>query len=219
MKMKKGIICMLAGVFALLGNTSCAKNRATNESINKATTNQTKSKSMTGKKVLVASFSHTGENYGVGNITKGNTHIVAEMIAKETGGELFEIVPVKEYPKTYDACVDVAKQEKDSNARPTVKNDIAVEDYDVVFIGYPNWWGDMPMPVYTFIEKHDWTGKTVIPFCTHEGSGLSGTERNIANACKGATVGKGLAVRGTTAQNKQEQARKTVLDWLKKSDF
>lgn len=174
---------------------------------------------MTGKKVLVAFFSHTGENYGVGNITKGNTHIVAEMIAEETGGELFEIVPVKEYPKTYDACVDVAKQEKDSNARPDVKNDIAVEDYDVVFIGYPNWWGDMPMPVYTFIEKHDWTGKTVIPFCTHEGSGLSSTEKYITNACKGAMTEKGLAVRGTTAQNKQEQARRSVQDWIKKLGF
>lgn len=210
---------MLAGVFALFSNTSCAKNRATNESGNKVTTNQTKSKSMTGKKVLVAFFSHTGENYGVGNITKGNTHIVAEMIAEETGGELFEIVPVKEYPKTYDACVDVAKQEKDSNARPDVKNDIAVEDYDVVFIGYPNWWGDMPMPVYTFIEKHDWTGKTVIPFCTHEGSGLSSTEKYITNACKGAMTEKGLAVRGTTAQNKQEQARRSVQDWIKKLGF
>ena len=219
MKMKKGIICMLAGVFALLCTTSCAKNRATNESGNKVTTNQTESKSMTGKKVLVAFFSRTGENYAVGNITKGNTHTIAEMIAEETGGELFEIVPGKEYPKTYDACVDMAKQEKDGGVRPAVKNDIAVEDYDVVFIGYPNWWGDMPMAVYTFIEKHDWTGKTVIPFCTHEGSGLSGTERNIANACKGATTEKGLAVRGTTAQNKQEQARRSVQDWIKKLGF
>lgn len=210
---------MLAGVFALLSNTSCAQNKGAKEKGNKVTTNQTENKSMEGKKILVAFFSHTGENYGVGNITKGNTHIVAEMIAKETGGELFEIVPVKEYPRTYDACVDVAKQEKESGARPAVKGDIAVEDYNVVFIGYPNWWGDMPMPVYTFIEKHNWTGKTVIPFCTHEGSGLSSTEQYIANACKGATVKKGLAVRGTTAQNKQEQAHRSVQDWVKKSGF
>ena len=169
----------------------------------------------TEKKVLVAFFSHTGENYAVGNITKGNTHIVAEMIAEATGGRLFEIVPVKEYPKTYNACVEVAKKEKAAGARPAVKDDIAVEDYEVVFIGYPNWWGDMPMAVYTFIEKHRWTGKTVIPFCTHEGSGLSHTEKNIADACKGAAVEKGLAVKGSTAQNEQETAKQAVIQWLR----
>lgn len=170
----------------------------------------------TGKKVLVAFFSHTGENYAVGNITRGNTHIIAEMIAETTGGNLFEIVPVKEYPKTYNACVEVAKKEKETGARPAIKGNIAVENYDIIFLGYPNWWGDMPMSVYTFIEKHRWAGKTVIPFCTHEGSGLSNTEKYIANACKGAEVEKGLAVRGATAQNKKEQARKTVDQWLER---
>lgn len=169
----------------------------------------------TKKKVLVAFFSRTGENYAVGNIAKGNTHIIAEMIAEATGGNLFEIAPVKEYPKTYDTCVEIAKKEKESNARPEVKGDISVEDYDIVFLGYPNWWGDMPMPVYTFIEKHNWAGKTVIPFCTHEGSGLSGTERKLKEACKGATVSEGLAVKGSIAQNKQEQANKAVQAWLK----
>lgn len=171
---------------------------------------------MKDKKVLVVFFSHTGENYGVGNITKGNTHIVAEMIAAETGGTLFEIVPEKTYAKTYNACVDEAKKEKEANARPAIKGDIAAEDYDVIFVGYPNWWGDMPMPVYTFLEKHDWAGKTVVPFCTHEGSGLSGTERNLAGTCKGATVEKGLALRGTTAQKQQDEARKAVQAWLEK---
>lgn len=167
-------------------------------------------------KVLIAFFSHTGENYGVGNIEKGNTHIVAEMIAGETGGELFEIATVKAYPKTYKACVDVAKQEKESSARPELKADAAVEDFDMIFLGYPNWWGDMPMAVYTFIEKHNWQGKTVIPFCTHEGSGLSSTEQSIGKSCKGSTVLKGLAVQGKTAQNEQEQARKAVKTWLGK---
>lgn len=171
------------------------------------------------KKVLVVFFSHTGENYGVGNITKGNTCIVAEMIAEATGGKLFEIVPVQKYPTTYDACVDSAKKEKSAGARPAIEGDIAVEEYDTVFIGYPNWWGDMPMPVYTFIERHDWQGKNVIPFCTHEGSGLSNTEKYIAEACKGATVGKGLAMRGTTAQNSREQAKKSVLAWLERAGF
>ena len=168
------------------------------------------------KKVLVVFFSRTGENYAVGNIEKGNTHIIAEMIAKETGVKLFRIETVKPYPDEYKACVEVAKAEKENNARPEVKGDVKVEDYDVIFLGYPNWWGDMPMAVYTFIEKHNWNGKTVVPFCTHEGSGLSGTERKLKDACKGATVSEGLAIKGTTAQNSQPQALKAVQTWLKK---
>lgn len=168
------------------------------------------------KKVLVVFFSRTGENYAVGNIEKGNTHIVAEMIAKETGGKLFRIETVKPYPDEYKACVEVAKAEKENNARPEVKGDVKVEDYDIIFLGYPNWWGDMPMAVYTFIEKHTWNGKTVVPFCTHEGSGLSGTERKLKNVCRGAMVSEGLAIKGTTAQNSQPQALKTVQTWLKK---
>lgn len=168
------------------------------------------------KKVLVFFFSRTGENYAVGNIEKGNTHIIAEMIAKETGGKLFRIETVKPYPDEYKACVEVAKAEKENNARPEVKGDVKVEDYNIIFLGYPNWWGDMPMAVYTFIEKHNWYGKTVVPFCTHEGSGLSDTERKLKDACKGATVSAGLAIKGTTAQNSQPQALKTVQTWLLK---
>lgn len=169
---------------------------------------------MKNKNVLVAYFSRTGENYNVGKISKGNTRIIAEMIAEETGGKLFQIEPVNPYPDEYNACVDIAKTEKENKSRPAIKGDIAVEEYDVIYIGYPNWWGDMPMPVYTFIEKHDWQGKTVIPFCTHEGSDLSDTENKIKKACDGATVLNGLAIRGTTAQKSQEQARKTTKGWL-----
>lgn len=171
--------------------------------------------SKANQKVLVAYFSHTGENYGVGNIKKGNTHIIAEMIAAETGGKVFEIVPVKTYPENYRKCTEVAKQEKTSNARPAIKSDVKIEDYDVIYIGYPNWWGDAPMPIYTFIDKHNWNGKTVIPFCTHEGSGLSNVS-NIKAACKGATVMNGLAVRGTMAQNSREEAYSIVKNWLNK---
>lgn len=207
--MKNIILSTLGLLMLALPTASSAQNDRQNENRDMKT----------DKKVLVVFFSHTGENYGVGNITKGNTCIVAEMIAEATGSELFEIVPVQKYPKTYDACVDLAKKEKSAGARPAIEGDIAVEEYDTVFIGYPNWWGDMPMPVYTFIERHDWQGKNVIPFCTHEGSGLSNTEKYIAEACKGATVGKGLAMRGTTAQNSREQAKKSVLAWLERAGF
>lgn len=205
-------------VASALSMVSCANGNAgatTNENKNNKESNM--STSISGKKTLVAFFSHTGENYGVGNISEGNTHIIAKIIAEATGATLFEIVPEKDYPHdSYDEVVEIAKQEKAQKARPAIKGDVKVEDYDVIFIGYPNWWGDMPMPVYTFLEKHDWTDKTVVPFCTHEGSGLSSTEKYIAEACKGATVAKGLAVRGETAQNKREQARKTVNSWIEK---
>jgi len=215
--MKKIISMVVMFVASALSIVSCANNNTT------ATTETSKNKennmstSISGKKTLVVFFSHTGENYGVGNISEGNTHIIAKMIAEATGGSLFEIVPEKEYPHdSYDEVVEIAKQEKARKARPAIKGDIKVEDYDVIFIGYPNWWGDMPMPVYTFLEKHDWDGKTVVPFCTHEGSGLSSTEKYIAEVCKGATVAKGLAVRGGTAQNNREQARKSVTSWIEK---
>ena len=215
--MKKIISMVVMFVTSALSMVSCANNNAmvTNETPNNKESNM--STSISGKKTLVAFFSHTGENYGVGNISEGNTHIIAKMIAEATGGTLFEIVPEKDYPHdSYDAVVEVAKQEKENKARPAIKGDVKVENYDVVFIGYPNWWGDMPMPVYTFLEKHDWSGKVVVPFCTHEGSGLSSTERYVAEACKGATVVKGFALRGATAQNNRDQARKSVNSWIEK---
>lgn len=174
---------------------------------------------MNTKKILVAFFSRAGENYAVGYIEKGNTHILAEMIAAKTGGTLFHIEPVRPYPEDYTEYIKVAKTELHNQARPAVKGDVAVEDYEIIFIGYPNWWGDMPMAVYTFIERHGWKDKTVIPFCTHEGSRLSGTARRLQQACQGATLLEGLAVRGSVAQNSPEQARKRVEHWLQKLKY
>lgn len=166
------------------------------------------------KRVLVAFYSRTGENYSVGNIKKGNTHIVAEMIAEKTGADLFEIQPVKAYPEAYEECTRVAQEEKSSNARPEIKTDKDPADYDIVFIGYPIWWGDAPMPVYTWIEKHDWQGKTVIPFCTHEGSALGESGDNIGAACKGSKLIEGFAMTGTKAQKHQSEAKKAVEQWI-----
>lgn len=101
-----------------------------------------------------------------------------------------------------------------TNARPAIKGDVNVNEYDTIFIGYPNWWGDVPMPLYTFIEKHYWQGKIVIPFCTHEGRELGSTPKKLAASCKGATLLIGLAVRGTTAQNSSDETRQAVNDWL-----
>ena len=178
-----------------------------------------KERYMNTKKILVAFFSRTGENYAVGHIEQGNTHIVAEMIAAATGGTLFRIEPATPYPDDYRACTEVAQREKRSKARPALVGDIAAEEFDVIFLGYPNWWGDLPMCVYTFLEQHDWQGKVVIPFCTHEGSGLSDTENRLRAACRGASVLNGLAVRGSVAQNEREKARKQVLEWLKQLKY
>ena len=200
---------ILAFLLSLCCAVSCAQGKQ-----DKASQTKEKKNMKTEKKVLVAYFSRTGENYAVGNIKKGNTHIIAEMIAEQTGVKIFEIVPTKPYPNGYDACVEMAKKEKEAKARPEVKGDIRVENYDVIFLGYPNWWGDMPMPVYTFMEKHDWKGKIVVPFCTNEGSGLSDTEEYIAKACGGATVESGFSILGHIAQNSQAKAKKEVEEWL-----
>lgn len=178
-----------------------------------------KERHMNTKKILVAFFSRTGENYAVGRIEQGNTHIVAEMIASATGGTLFRIEPATPYPDDYRACTEIAQREKRSKARPALVGEIAAEEYDVIFLEYPNWWGDLPMCVYTFLEQHDWQGKVVIPFCTHEGSGLSDTENRLRTTCRGASVLNGLAVRGSVAQNEREKARKQVLEWLKRLKY
>ena len=165
-------------------------------------------------KILIAYFSRADENYAVGYIEKGNTAIIAEMIADETGGELFHIERATPYSADYDECTDEAKQEQNENARPALAEDKDISEYDMIFLGYPIWWGDMPMPVYTFLEGHDFSGKTIIPFCTHAGSGLSGTGKSIENICVDSKVLDGLSIRGEDAQNSQDKAREAVKEWL-----
>ena len=175
---------------------------------------------MTNKKSLVVYFSKTGEQYGVGNIQEGNTAIVAKMIAEKTAADLFEIkVKNDNYPVAYKQLTEVALEEKKAGARPEIEGDVAnFEAYEVVFIGSPNWWADMPMALYTFIEAHDWKGKTVVPFVTHEGSGSSSIPSKLEKATK-AVVLEGLALYGHVAQNNREQAEQEITTWLKKSGF
>ena len=170
-------------------------------------------------KSLVIIFSRADENYNVGYIEKGNTMILAEMIAKKTGSELFEVKPAKKYPADYDTCIDVAKKEQNQNARPEILEDKDISEYDTIFFGYPVWWGDIPMCMYTFVEAHDWNGKKVIPFCTHEGSGSGRTDRTLKTLMKGAEIQKSLAIRGTTAQNNTNSAERDINKWLKNLGF
>ena len=165
---------------------------------------------------LIVFYSRAGENYFSGQyrtVAVGNTEKAAHMIAEATGAELFKIEQNAPYAADYPTCIQQAKADQQTKARPQLAAlPDSLDGYDEIYLGYPNYWGDMPMAVYTFLESFDWTGKTIRPFCTHEGSGLSGTERKIAAACKGADVKRGLAIRGSQV----DQSREAILRWLKK---
>ena len=167
---------------------------------------------------IVVYYSRADENYNVGDITVGNTAKVATEIAKQTGANLYEIKPVKPYPANYKECIEVAQQEKNDNARPQIATTVEnFAQYRTVYLGYPNWWGDMPMIVYTFIESQNFDGKTVIPFMTHEGSGLSGTPQKLRKALPKANVTEGIAITGSTAQNKPDEVAKKVSELIKQA--
>ena len=155
--------------------------------------------------VLIAFYSRAGENYFGGAhryITIGNTEKTAEMLAKLTGGELFRIEQAQPYSDDYDKCVAEAREDFRKNARPAVLHlPDSLDAYDEIYLGYPNYCGTMPMAVYTFLEAYDFSGKTIHPFCTHEGSGLSATERDIQKTAKGATVTKGIAIYGSHVES------------------
>ena len=167
--------------------------------------------------ILIVYYSRKGQNYWNGsikNLPKGNTEIVAEMIQKTVGGDLFEIETVKEYPVDYTECTEVAKEELRANARPELKKmPESIDAYDVIFLGYPCWWGTMPMAVYTFLEHFDFTGKKIVPFCTHEGSRMGGSVNQIKKSAPGAIVLEGLPIHGAEAA----QSEGEVSVWAEKS--
>lgn len=165
--------------------------------------------------ILIVYYSRKGENYWGGEIRrleKGNTEIVAEMIQEAVGGDLFEIDTVKPYSADYTTCTQEAQQELRADARPELKEYLDdLEGYDTIFVGYPNWWGTMPMAMFTFLEHYDLTGKRILPFCTNEGSGMGSSESDLRKLCTGAVVERGLAIRGTEAA----KSEKKVSAWAK----
>ena len=169
-------------------------------------------------KSIVIYFSHTGENYSVGVIQEGNTAKVAKEIARQTGAAIWELKEAEPYPVKYNDCIDRAKKELQSKARPAFQgNPPDLTAYDTIYLGYPNWWGDAPMVVYTFLEKAKIDGKTILPFCTHEGSGLGSTARYLAKAFPKAKFNQdGLAIYGHVAQKDADAVKSAVEGWLKK---
>ena len=211
----KKILLLLLIIFTMSG---CGGEEKTPAEPEKKSVEKAPVETSSDKKILVLYFSRTGEEYNVGTITKGNTEIVAEMIAQKVGGDLFEVKPAKPYPNEYQACTEIAKTELESNARPAFEKNIdnlTLAQYDTVFIGYPIWWSALPRVMMTFLESNDFSGKKIIPFCTHGGSGLAGTEREIKDACPNSEVLQGLAIVGKTAQNDSAAVEKDVEAWLK----
>lgn len=168
-------------------------------------------------KILTVYYSRKGENYyygsGLKKLAKGNTEIVAEFVQKAVGGDLFEVETAKPYSESYYTCIDEAKKELQANARPQLKSyPENFDEYDTIFVGYPNWWGTMPMAMFSLLERYDLTGKKIIPFCTNEGSGMGNSERDLRKLCTGAQVKDGLAIRGSAAA----QSESKVAEWAKK---
>ena len=163
---------------------------------------------------LIAYFSRRDENYVSGALKQleiGNTEVVAGIIKKLTGADMFQIEPKKAYSKDYKACIAEAQADQRSNARPELKAwPEDMEQYDTIYLGYPNYWGTMPMAVFTFLEHYDFNGKTIRPFCTHEGSGLGSSVSDIKRLCPGANVEKGLAIHGSLVN----RAEKEVGAWI-----
>ena len=171
---------------------------------------------MTNSKSLIVYFSRKGNNYVGGSIVNlpiGNTAVVAKKIQELTGSDMFEIKTVKSYPEDYTETTNVAKEELSNNSRPElteIVNDM--DSYAVIYIGYPNWYGTMPMAVFTFLESYDFSGKTIIPYCTHEGSGLGQSVKDIKKLCPNSRVLDGLAIKGSSVNRTQND----VSTWLHK---
>ena len=163
---------------------------------------------------IVIYFSRSGENYFGGelkNIEKGNTEVIAEYIQEFTGADLFKVETVIDYPEDYMKCIDVAKKEQMVAARPKIKETLeSIADYDTVYIGFPNWWGTLPMAMFTQLEELDFEGKIVKPFVTHEGSGFGSSQKDLAKLCKGAEIKRGLSIPGANVYDEKD----TVKVWV-----
>lgn len=166
-------------------------------------------------KTLIAYYSRAYENYVNGTIKElevGNTEKAAKMITKATGGELFKIEQTEPYSDNYNECIAQAQADQKREARPVLKSvPESISEYDVIYLCYPNYWSTMPMAVFTFLESFDFSGKTIKPLCTHEGSGFGVSLGDICKLCPGANVEAGIAIRGGSV----DQSEKLIEKWCK----
>lgn len=165
-------------------------------------------------KKLVAFYSRADENYVNGTIVsleKGNTEVAADIIQKLTGSDRFRIEQEKPYSSDYNECIAQAQRDQKNDIRPALKKFMeSLDEYDVIYLGYPNYWSTMPMAVFTFLEHYDFNGKTIRPFCTHEGSGLGSSVRDIRKLCPGAKVEEGLAIRGGNVSRSEQDIKRWI---------
>lgn len=199
----KNLIKSLALIVAgLLMSVSCSGN----DSVKKS---ETMGKS---GKVLIVFFSHAGENYSVGNVKVGNTKLVADEIQRLTGGDEFEVVAEKDYDMPYDALTRLAKEETENGEKPPFKGEVKnIDEYQTIFIGGPIWWGTYPQVMFTFFDKYDLNGKTIIPFSTHEGSGLGSVVSDLKSIYPNATFKEAFSIYGHETRKDLSKVSK----WLK----
>ena len=168
-------------------------------------------------KTLIAFFSRADENYFGGAmryVKVGNTEIVANMMKDMITTDTFKIEMKEPYSPVYMTCIDQAKKHLRSNSRPElVRLQDSIDEYDTIILGYPNYWGTMPMAVFTFLEAFDFSGKTILPFCTNEGSRMGKSEKDIRKICVNANVVAGLSIKGSKAEDSGDSVRK----WLNKN--
>lgn len=167
--------------------------------------NELKNKGESVMKSLVVYYSRAGENYfgnSLKNLEVGNTKVIAEKLAKLTNSDIFEVKQVNEYSSSYNKCIEEAKRDQENDARPDLESYLDdIDEYDTIYVCYPNFWGTMPMAMFTFLEEYDFDRKTIKPLCTHEGSGMGHSESDIKKLCPNANVKKGLAIRGSNRDN------------------
>lgn len=203
---------ILMAIMAILTTTSCCSNT------NKAGGNTAQGIVKDSTKTLVVYFSKRGVNYKQGVLDKGNTEVVAEYIKEATGADVFRIVPDKDYEKEtdYDKLVERTRIEHENNERPTFKGEISdIDKYDVIIIGSPIWWYTYPQVVYTFLERYNLNGKTIVPFTTHEGSGMADVVDVLKKYYPEATIAEGIAIKGRDARSSKDKVTK----WLNKLGY
>lgn len=164
---------------------------------------------------IIVFYSRADENYVNGQLKvleKGNTEAAAEIIEKLTGADMFKIEQAEPYAKGYNECIEQARTDRNNNARPRLKAyPESLDGYGTIYLGFPNYWGTMPMAVFTFLERFNLDGKVIKPFCTHEGSGMGDSVKDIRKICPAATVEKGLAIRGSQVG----KSEKEIEQWIK----